>query len=514
MALIEGHAKGGEFRLSGRDLTLNGAAEAARALPGPRITLTTQAREAVKRSREFVERLLEEADQIYGVTTGFGRLAEIVIPPEDRESLQRNLIRSHCAGVGRPLAREEVRMIMILRANALARGHSGIRLEVVERLLEYLNLGIHPRVPEVGSVGASGDLAPLAHIALSLMGEGEVEWKGEWQPTARALEAVDLEPIVLREKEGLALINGTQATTGLGVLSAGRARTALDTADVAGAMTLEGLKGTPEAFRPEAHAVRPHPGQGEVARRMVALLKDSEIRESHRFNDPRVQDSYSLRCIPQVHGASREVLGYVERILETEANSTTDNPLVLPEARLVVSAGNFHAQVVSQALDFLAIGLADLGAISERRIERLLNPDLSGLNPFLASSPGLESGFMIAQVTAVDLLSEMRVLAHPASVDSIPTSANQEDHISMGMTATRKLRRSVECLEYILAVELLCGAQALELLKPLRPGKGVAEAYGIIRENVPPLEGDRVLAGDMEKVAEMIREGLFSRIKA
>lgn len=500
--------------LTGGDLTLEGLAMAARGFPGVSVALSSTALASVRRSREFVETLLERGDMIYGVTTGFGRLAEVVIPQEQRGELQRNLIRSHSAGVGSPLRRDEVRAIMILRVNALARGHSGVRAGVVKRLVEYLNLGIHPVVPEVGSVGASGDLAPLAHVALTLIGEGEVEFRGERRATGEVLAELGLEPLVLREKEGLALINGTQATTGIGILSFQRAMVALETAEVAGAMTVEGLRGTPEAFRAEAQAVRPHPGQGETAARLRFLLRDSEIRESHREDDPRVQDSYSLRCIPQVHGAAREVMGYVRRILETEANSTTDNPLVLPDAQVVVSAGNFHAQVVAQALDFAAIALTDLAAISERRIERLLNPDLSGLNPFLTPSPGLESGFMIAQVTATDLLAEMRILAHPASVDSVTTSANQEDHISMGMTATRKLRRSVECLEYILGIELLCAAQALEYLKPLRPGKGVEEAYHLIRAHVPPLTGDRVLSGDMEEAARLVRVGAFSTIAA
>lgn len=512
MNRTEGGGGGSGILLTGSDLTLSELVRGAREFPGVSVALSPTALAAVRRSRDYVESLLERSESIYGVTTGFGRLAEVVIAPGRRAELQRNLIRSHSAGVGRLLAREEVRAIMILRANALARGHSGVRPEVVGHLVEYLNLGIHPLVPEAGSVGASGDLAPLAHVALTLIGEGEVEFQGALRPTREVLREVGLEPLELREKEGLALINGTQATTGIGILSFQRAMVALETAEVAGAMTVEGLKGTPEAFRAEAHAVRPHPGQGETASRLRFLLRDSEIRESHRENDPRVQDSYSLRCIPQVHGATREVLGYVGRILETEANSTTDNPLVLPDAGLVVSAGNFHAQVVSQALDFAAIALADLAAISERRIERLLNPDLSGLSPFLTLSPGLESGFMIAQVTATDLLAEMRILAHPASVDSVTTSANQEDHISMGMTAARKLRRSVECLEYILGIELLCGAQALESHKPLRPGKGVEEAHQVIREFVAPLDGDRVLSGDLEEAARLVRRGSFSAI--
>jgi histidine ammonia-lyase len=316
----------------------------------------------------------------------------------------------------------------------------------------------------------------------------------------------------LKEKEGLALINGTQATTGVGILAFLRAEMAIEAAAVAGAMTLEGLRGTPDAFREEAQAVRPHSGQAESARRLRRLLRDSEIRESHRHGDARVQDAYSVRCMPQVHGASRQTAGYVHGVLETEANSTTDNPLVLPDPGVVVSAGNFHAQVVAQALDFMAIALADLAAISERRIERLLNPDLSGHPPFLAPEAGLQSGFMIAQVTAADLVSEMRVLAHPASVDSISTSASQEDHVSMGFAAARKLRRSVDCLEYILAIEFLCGAQALENLHPLKPGRGVGVAFELLRARVPPLTDDRVLSPDMEAVRDLVREGVLGRI--
>ncbi|NNM06151.1 MAG: histidine ammonia-lyase, partial [Gemmatimonadetes bacterium] len=453
--------------LTGSDLSLEDLGRVAydRELE---VRLSDEAEDAVNRSRDYVESLLGEGGQIYGVTTGFGRLAEVVIPADKRETLQANLIRSHSAGVGELLSMEEVRAIMVLRANALSRGHSGCRLVVVKRLLECLNAGLHPAVPGYGSVGASGDLAPLAHIALAILGEGTVEYQGSLRPTGDVLKELGLQPLILREKEGLALINGTQATTGIGTLAFLRAVMALESAELAGAMTLEGLKGTPEAFRPEAQAVRPHEGQATSAARLTAHLGDSEIRESHRHGDPRVQDAYCVRCMPQVHGAAREVFRYVRRILQTEANSTTDNPLVLPDVGAVISAGNFHAQIVAQALDFLAIALADLAAISERRIERLLNPDLSGHAPFLTRNPGIESGFMIAQVTAADLLAEMRVLAHPASVDSVPTSANQEDHVSMGLAAARKVRRSVECLEYVLAIELLCAAQAVDDLAPLR----------------------------------------------
>lgn len=501
----------GELWLNGESLGLEEVAWVAGSRE-IRVQLAPKARGAVGASRALVERMARGEEPVYGVSTGFGRLAEVVIPPEERRQLQRNLVRSHCVGVGAPLSRAEVRAIMLLRANTLARGHSGCRVVVVERLLDLLNAGIHPLIPESGSVGASGDLAPLARMALALMGEGEVEWRGEIVPAVRALQESGLGALELEEKEGLSLINGTQATTAVGILAFLRAEQALETAEVAGAMSLEGLRGTPEPFRAEAHVVRPHWGQRESAGRLWALLQGSEIRESHRHGDPRVQDAYCLRCMPQVHGATRQALAYVRKVLETEANSTTDNPLVLPGTGEVLSAGNFHAQIVAQALDFVAIALADLAAISERRLERLLNPDLSGHPPFLARRPGLESGLMMVQVAAVDLLAEMRLLAHPASVDSVPTSANQEDHVSMGLLAARKLRRAVECLEHVLAAELLCAAQALDFLRPLRPGRGVEEAFLHIRNQIPSLEGDRVLAPDLEKLAAMVRGGVFAQV--
>ena len=476
------------------------------------LVLSPEAREKVSRSRRYVEELLQKNERIYGVTTGFGRLSDVFIQPDRRKELQLNLIRSHASGVGPRLSSPEVRAMMLLRANSLARGDSGCRVEVVERLLDFLRVGIHPVVPEFGSVGASGDLAPLAHVALALLGEGDVEMNGSVIPSRDALARSHLEPIELLAKEGLALINGTQATTGLGVLSLLAAERAVETAEVAGATSLEGLRGTPEPFRPEVHEARPHPGQIASAQRLRALLVDSEIRESHRYNDPRVQDAYSLRCMPQVHGAARGALSYVRQVLEIEVNSTTDNPLIFPDPGVVLNAGNFHAQVVAQALDFLAIALADVASISERRVERLLNPESSGLPAFLARDPGIESGFMIAQIAAVDLLAEMRVLAHPASVDSVPTSGNKEDHVSMGMAAARKARRAVECLEYVLAIELLCATQALEFLKPLRPGRGVQLAYTRVRHQVRPLEGDRVLGPDIERLRQMVHAGEFATL--
>jgi histidine ammonia-lyase len=384
---------------------------------------------------------------------------------------------------------------------------------VVEQLLALLNAGIHPRVPEFGSVGASGDLAPLAHIALALIGEGEAERAGEWGPVAPFLADADLEPLVLDSKEGLALINGTQATTGLGILALLAAERALESAEVATAMSLDALLGTPEAFRDEIQDARPHAGQKTSARRLRALLAGSQIRESHRDGDPRVQDAYALRCAPQVHGAARHALAYARGILETEANSATDNPLVFADAGVIVSGGNFHAQIVSQALDLLTIAVADLAAISERRIERMLNPDLSmGLPAFLAGRPGLESGFMIAQVTAVDLLAELRILSHPASVDSVTTSANQEDHVSMGMAAARKARRAVLCLERVVATELMCAAEALEYRRPLSSGAGVEIAYDRVRAGVPRLTGDRSLGPDLDAITELVQSGAFAGI--
>jgi histidine ammonia-lyase len=497
--------------LDGQHLSLEEVALVAEGLE-TEFALAERARGRMERSRAYVEMLLARNERIYGVTTGFGRLSEVYISPARRSELQLNLIRSHSSGLGQNLSIREVRTIMLLRANALAHGNSGCRVELVERLLEFLRRGMNPVVPEIGSVGASGDLAPLAHVALALVGEGEMEVDGVTVPTTKALADAGLEPLRLVEKEGLALINGTQGTTGLTLLALLGAERLLETADVAGAMSLEGLRGTPEPFRPVIHRARPHAGQIVSAERLWSLLVDSEIRESHRYNDPRVQDAYSLRCMPQVHGAAREVLRYVRGIVEVEINSATDNPLIFPEEDLVVSAGNFHAQVVAQAADFLAIALADIGSISERRLERLLNPDLSELPAFLARDPGIQSGLMITQLAAADLLAEMRVLAHPASVDSVPTSGNKEDHVSMGSTAGRKARRAVECLEYILALELLAGAQALEFHRPLQPGRGVKRAYDIVRQRVPALDGDRVLTADIEVLRALVRAGAFAAI--
>jgi histidine ammonia-lyase len=481
------------------------------------------AREAMAASRAVVERAVSEGRVVYGLTTGFGALAEVVVPRERITELQENLIRSHAAGVGEPLPEAEVRAIMLLRANVLALGHSGIRIEVVERILDLLNRRIHPVVPSRGSVGASGDLAPLSHIALALMGEGEVLVEGERQPASGALAVAGLEPVRLQAKEGLALNNGTQAMTGVGILALLRAERAVETAEVAGAMSLEAMRGTPDAFDEAIMRVRPQPGQAESAARLRSLLAGSEIRESHRKDDPRVQDAYSLRCMPQVHGAARQAFGYVRQVLEVEANSATDNPLIFPASTSspasaseggdrILSGGNFHGQIVAQALDLLAMACADLASISERRIARLVDPALSQLPAFLSPDPGTNSGFMVPQIVASSLVNELKLLASPASVDSVPTDANKEDHVSMGMMSARKARDAVALLETVLALELLAAAQGLEFLRPLRPGRGVERAYQLLRERVEPLERDRVMGGDIGAAEALVRSGALAEV--
>lgn len=477
------------------------------------VKLAAEARARVEAARAFVDRIVRERRVVYGITTGFGALAHVVIPPDRIRELQANLIRSHASGVGAPLPIEEVRAITLLRANVLARGYSGVRPVVVDLLLELLNRGVHPVIPERGSVGASGDLAPLSHLALVLMGEGEVFYGGERLPGAEALRRAGLEPVTLEAKEGLALNNGTQAHTGIGVLALLAAERAVDTAEVAGAMSLEGLRGTPDAFDELIQRVRPHPGQAASAARLRWLLRDSEIRESHRENDPRVQDAYSLRCMPQVHGAARQALAFARQVLEIEVNSATDNPLIFPEEEKVLSGGNFHGQPIAQVLDVVAMACADLASMSERRIARLIDPALSGLPAFLTKEPGVHSGLMMAQIVAASLVTELKLRAQPASVDSVPTDANQEDHVSMGMASALKLRESVRLLETMLALELLTAAQALEFLKPLRPGRGVEEAYALVREKVPALDGDRSLSPDIAALEDLVRSGAFARIR-
>lgn len=474
--------------------------------------LEPTARACMERSRAVVDRLLlagDEAPSVYGINTGFGALARVRIDAQQVRELQRNLIRSHAAGVGRPHATQVVRAIMLLRAHTLALGYSGIRPLVVELLLAMLAHKIHPVVPTRGSVGASGDLAPLAHVALALIGEGEVEYQGRTVAAFEALRHAGLVPLQLQAKEGLSLINGTQVMTAEGVLALLDAEQLAHTADIAGAMTLEAVMGTARAFDPRIHATRPHPGQQASAAFLARLCANSSIARAHA-DCGKVQDPYSLRCMPQVHGATRDALAYVRTVLEREVASATDNPLVFSEDGAICSGGNFHGQPVAIALDLAAIATAELGSISERRIEQLVNPDFStGLPPFLAprEREGLHSGFMIAQVTAAALVAENRILCHPASVDSIPSSAGREDHVSMGAHASHKLAKIVRHVRYILAIELLAAAQGLDLRRPLEAGPGIRAAHRKLREHVAPLDADRPLTRDIETVAALVAQG-------
>lgn len=495
-------------RLTGNDLSVEELAVVAR--DGAEVSLDPETRKRVEKSRQVIENILDEGRTIYGVNTGFGKLADVVIPPDQLRQLQVNLLRSHCCGLGDPLSEQETRAMLCLRANVLAKGFSGVRPIVIDTLIELLNKRVHPVIPSKGSVGASGDLAPLAHLASVLIGEGEAIYRQERMSGAEALRRANIQPLELQAKEGVALINGTQAMCALGSLALLEAERLARTADVASAMTLEALRGTPAAFRSLVHEVRPHRGQLQVAANLLELLAESEIRESHRIHDPRVQDAYSLRCIPQVHGASRDTLTELRRVLAIEINSANDNPLVFPETNEVISGGNFHGEPIAMALDYAAIGVAELGAISERRIERLVNSDLSGgLPPFLIDNAGTNSGFMMVQVSAVALCAENKILCHPASVDSLPTDGNREDHVSMGMTAALKLKQIIHNTEFILAAEMMCAAQGLNYLLPLKGGKGVELAYQKIRHLISFVKEDRALAGDMTKVAAAVAAGAF-----
>ena len=488
--------------IDGKSLSLDQLVRVA--IGGESVCLSPEACALIRAARDVIESALATDAVIYGVTTGFGKLSDVRIPHDKLRDLQVNLLRSHACGVGEPLPEPEVRGAMLLRANSLAKGFSGVRLEVVETLLELLNRRIHPVVPSRGSVGASGDLAPSAHMALVMIGEGEAVYQGNRLPGGEALQRAGLGAISLQAKEGLSLLNGTQFITSVGGLAIDRALTLAETADFAGALSTEMLLGTPAASDPRIQSVRPHPGQERVARRIRGFLRSSEIVASHR-DCGRVQDAYSLRCIPQVHGAVHDALDHVAGVLARELNSATDNPLVFAEDREVLSGGNFHGAPLAHVLDYAAIVLTDLAGISERRLERLVNPDLSGLPAFLAPEPGLTSGLMMLQVSAAALVSECKVLAHPASVDSIPTSGNKEDHVSMGMTAALKLRTVVDHLETVLACEILAGCQAMEHRKALRPGEGTGPVYSLIREIIPPLTADRPLSSDVESLRLLIR---------
>lgn len=473
---------------------------------GAPAALSSAARDRMQTSRAYIERLVAEGRTVYGVTTGFGKLSTERIAPADVRQLQRNLIMSHAMGVGEPLSDEVVRAMLLLRAQSLAFGNSGIRTEVVELLIELLDRGIIPVVPSQGSVGASGDLAPLAHIALTLIGEGHAHVRDQVLPSARALELVGLRPVVLEAKEGLALINGTQAMTAIGALVVHDALAFVTVADIAAAMSLEALKGTRVPFDPRVTRLRPHPGAIATAANVLRLSADSPIHASHADCD-KVQDAYSLRCVPQVHGASRDALTHVAEVITREVNAVTDNPLVFAEDDTVISAGNFHGQPVAVAMDYAKIAIAELANIAERRVEHMLDPAVSGLPAFLARQGGLHSGLMISQYTAASLVSENKVLAHPASVDSIPTSANQEDHVSMGTTAARQCAMILDNARWVMAIEVLSATEALDFHAPLEPGPAVGAAVAAVREVVPPLDADRIMTGDLAAVREMIVDG-------
>jgi histidine ammonia-lyase len=496
------------LQINGNDLSLDDLRQVV--YERRTVELADGARASVIAAREVVEKLLRENRVAYAINTGVGKLSDVHIEPAQNRQLQVNLIRSHSAGVGEPLIQEETRAMMLLRANSLAKGFSGVRPEVIDLICAMLNNGVHPVVPSQGSVGASGDLAPLAHLALAMIGEGQVWDQSARSNGAEALKRAGIRPLVPEAKEAISLINGTQAMLAVGTLSLLAAETLAATADVLGAMSLDALHGTDVAFDARIHDVRPHSGQVEVAANLRRLLKGSEIRESHK-DCGRVQDAYSLRCIPQVHGAVRDTLAFCRRTFEIEMNSAVDNPLVFVKGHGegdIISGGNFHGQPLAFALDYLAIALSALAGISERRIERLVNPALNeGLPPFLAPDAGINSGFMMPQVTAAALASENKGLAHPASVDSITTSGNKEDYVSMGMAAAIKLKRVIANTTNVLAIEACAAAQALDFLSPLKSSQPLQKAHAAIRKVSPKIEHDRVFADDFAKLAELIRAG-------
>ena len=487
--------------IDGNSLTLADVVRVARLRETVEISAT--GRQQLAASRAIVEKLLDSTTPVYGISTGFGNLSQIWISPEEREALQRNLILSHAAGVGDYLPEDVVRTAMLMRANSLVKGYSGIRPATVEMMLELLNRGVYPAVPSKGSVGASGDLSPLSHIALVLMGEGKAFVAGKLVTGAEALAAVGLFPVAFAAKEGLALINGTQIMTAVGALVVHDAALLMKAADIAAAMSLEALRGTRTAYDERIGRIRPHPGQLASSANLLKLTADSRIMESHE-NCGKVQDAYSLRCVPQVHGASKDAVRRARETIEIEMNSATDNPLIFPDTGEVISGGNFHGQPVALVMDYLKTALAEIGSISERRVNRMLDAHLSDLPPFLTAYPGVDSGLMITQYTAAALVSENKVLAHPACVDSIPTSANQEDHVSMGTIAARQSREILENSRHVIAIEMLVAAQGLDFLKPLEPGVGVQAAYKAVRAEVPHLEEDRVPAEDIATVYRLL----------
>ncbi|RKD27567.1 histidine ammonia-lyase [Caminicella sporogenes DSM 14501] len=487
--------------INGENLTIKDIVNVAR--KNYEVKLTDEAVEKVKKARRIVDEFVENEKVVYGITTGFGKFSDIAISKEETKQLQRNLIISHSCGVGKPFDEDIVRAIMLLRANALVKGYSGIRLSTLSTLVEMINKGVHPIIPQKGSLGSSGDLAPLAHMVLVMLGEGEAIYKGERLPGKIAMERAGIDTIELTSKEGLALINGTQVMTAVGALTVYDAIKVMKMADISAAMTLEALNGITDAFDERINMVRPHKGQRDSAKNLLKLTKGSKL--TTRQGEIRVQDPYTLRCIPQIHGGSRDAINYVEEKVKIEINSATDNPLIFANEKDVLSGGNFHGQPMALAFDFLGIALSELANVSERRIERLVNPQLSGLPAFLTEKGGLNSGFMIAQYAAAALVSENKVLSHPASVDSIPSSANQEDHVSMGTIAARKAKEILDNVINVLAIEILAAAQAIDFKNSDDLGEGTKIAYDIIRNEVPTLHEDRIMNIDINKCAFLIK---------
>ncbi len=493
-----------KFIIDGNSITVDSLYEMAHT--EGTFSISEAANEKVQKSRNYIESRIKNGEVMYGVNTGFGAFSSVRISDSEIEELQKNLIRSHSVGLGDLFTKTQSKAMMILRANALARGHSGVRVDVIEKILEFLNKDLIPVIPQQGSVGASGDLAPLSHLALALIGEGEV-WGGD-------LKGVT--PLILKAKEGLSLINGCQVMTAVGLLALFEARDLLKISDISGAMSIEGLRGSRKPFDPLIAQTRPHAGEAPTARNLLKVLGEkSEISESHAVNDPRVQDAYSLRCMPAVHGAAKMSINYAIKILETEANSSTDNPLVFANEGKILSCGNFHGMPVAHAMDFAAISISSLASISHERISKFISTQMSELPPFLASNGGLNSGHMIVQVASASLVSENKVLAHPASVDSMPTSAEKEDHVSMGTIAARKFTQVVKNAQYVFALEFLAATQALDLLLPLKPSAGVKVAYDEIRKEVPYAKVDRIFSKDVEKIKAMIlQRNLLSQVES
>lgn len=488
--------------LDGNSLTIEEIVEVARG--GKKAALTEGAKEAIRISRAVVDRKIEEKQVVYGLNTGFGKFVNVAIPEDDLDQLQYNLIVSDAVGVGDPFPEDVTRAIVLLRANALAKGYSGIRLSTVETLLEMLNRGVHPVIPEKGSVGSSGDLCPLAHMVMPMIGEGEAVYQGRKMSGREAMEAAGIPLVHLKAKEGLALINGTCAMMGVASLAVYDAGVIIKTADISASLTVDALEGIVDAYDPRIQGIRPHKGQIEVAANLRQLLKGSRLAVHQ--SAVRVQDAYTLRCLPQIHGASRLAYSYVRSVIETEINSVTDNPLIFPDNGDIFSGGNFHGQPVAIAMDTLGIAMAEYADCAERRIERMVNPQLSGLPGFLTPKEGINDGFMVAQYAAAALVSENKVLAHPASVDSIPTSANQEDHVSMGTIASRKAAVIIGHVQSVLAVEMLCGAQAADFKDPARLAPGTRAVYDLIRSEVSFMDKDRAIYLDMNKVTAMVKE--------